>query len=103
MSAQPRPGRTRMPRRPRSPLVVVRIGVMLLASLGGASAYLGLLNLSVTPILAALLALGFALLARQAATSLVLDALVRRARARQAGPPRQTPDEVAAPGEARRL
>jgi hypothetical protein len=60
-------------------LFVLRIGITILAALGGAVAYLGLLDLGLNPIVAALLALGFALLSRQAASSLILDALVRRA------------------------
>lgn len=64
----------------RKALIALRIGITLLASLGGVAVYLALSGSGFAPALAVLLGLAFALLARQAASSLVLDALVRRAR-----------------------
>jgi hypothetical protein len=67
-------------------LLALRVGITLLASLGGAVLYLGLVDSGMNGTLAVLLGLGFALLSRQAASSLLVDALVRRARQSRADP-----------------
>jgi hypothetical protein len=68
----------------RTMLLALRIGITVFAAVGGAVLYFGLTELGTNEILATLLGLGFALLSRQAASSLVVDALVRRARQTQA-------------------
>jgi hypothetical protein len=64
----------------RSTLAAVRTGATLSATLGGLAAYIGLEQLGANAALAALVGLGFALLARVAMTSLAHEWLLARAR-----------------------
>jgi hypothetical protein len=73
----------------RNAFMALQMGATLFATAGGLVFYLILTSVHVNNILALLLGLGFALLARQAATSLLLEWLLARAQraARRAGAP----------------
>jgi hypothetical protein len=78
---------------PRTMLAAVRAVITLFAAAGGVACFMLLTGLHVNDIVALLLGLGFALLARQAATSLAGEWLLARAR-RAAGQTSDGPPPV---------